>query len=403
MEFAVQAGKFIAVSDFVNPDNYPGCETINLNGRMVTPPFVEPHIHLDYVYSLEGRKAAAQRGTLFQGIAEWSNMKSGVSGEKIKANARRAIHRMIEGGVQYVRTHVDITEPNLTGLRAMQELQQEVAPYLYMQLVAFPQEGMLSYPNGEKLLEQALKMGAEVVGGIPHYEHSARQGHEAIQKAFELAAKYDRLIDLHCDENDDPGSRFIEDMAAAAIAYGNGSRVSASHTCAMGSYPASYALKLMGTLCKADMQFVVCPAENLHLQGRGDGYPRRRGITRVKELLDNGLNVCFGQDSIQDPWYPLGSGNLLHIMDIGLHACQLTDDTSIWRCMDLITVHGAKALHLDDYGIKVGNAASFVVVDAANAYEAACEQPRVLQSVRKGVTLFARKPDAFEVAAPYEK
>ena len=403
IELAIDGSRFSVVSEKIDAASYPNSEVIDLQGRMVIPPFADLHIHLDYVYSHNPLLNVESEGTLFSGIEGWSAMKQGITAENLKENARRAIRRQIGFGIQYVRTHVDVTDPELKGLRVMQELKKEVAPYMDLQIVAFPQEGMYAYSDGDRCVEEALKLGAEVVGAIPHFEHNAELGRKSVTKAFELAAKYDRLIDIHCDEIDDPMSRFIADMAAEAIAYGNGHRVSASHTCAMGSYDATYARRLINTLQKADMNFVVCPAENLHLQGRGDAFPRRRGITRVRELMDAGLNVCLGQDSIMDPWYPLGSGNLINILDIGLHACHLTDDEHIWNALDLITVNGAHAFGIPDesYGLAAGKPASFVVLDAANAYEAICMRSRVLRSVRNGVELFERRLDEFEDCVAY--
>ena len=403
LELAVDGEKFVAVAEHIDAEAYPGSEVVDLQGRLVIPPYADLHIHLDYVYSHNPMHSNQSEGTLFSGIEDWAEMKRGISAEDLKENARKAIRRQIGFGVQYVRTHVDVTDPELKGLRAMQELQREVAPYMDLQIVAFPQEGMYAYSGGDQCVEAALKLGADAVGAIPHWEYNAALGRKSIEKAFDLAAKYNRLVDIHCDEIDDPMSRFVADMAAEAIAYGNGSRVSASHTCAMGSYDASYARRLISTLQKAGMNFVVCPAENLHLQGRGDVYPRRRGLTRVRELMDAGLNVCLGQDSIMDPWYPLGSGNLMNILDIGVHACQLTDDAHIWNALDLITVNGAKAFGLaeEDYGLAAGRPASFLVLDAENAYEAVCLRARVLRSVRKGNELFERRINEFETCVPY--
>lgn len=403
LELAVSGQKFAVVAEHIDAEAYPDSEIIDLQGKLIVPPFADLHIHLDYVYSHNPMHSEESEGTLFSGIEDWSAMKQGITAETLKDNARKAIRKQIGFGVQYVRTHVDVTDPELKGLRAMQEIQREVAPYMDLQIVAFPQEGMYAYPNGDKCVEEALKMGAEVVGAIPHFEHNAELGRKSVAKAFELAEKYGRLVDIHCDEIDDPMSRFVADMAAEAVAYGNGRRVSASHTCAMGSYDGTYARRLINTLQKANMNFVVCPAENLHLQGRGDAFPRRRGITRVRELMDAGLNVCLGQDSIMDPWYPLGSGNLMNILDIGLHACHLTDDEHIWNALDLITVNGARAFGVADeeYGLAAGKPASFLVLDATNAYEAICLRSRVLRSVRKGSELFERHVDEFEDCVSY--
>ena len=402
-EFVVEDDHFAEVGEKIDKKKYPQSTVIDLHGKLVTPPFAEPHIHLDYVYSRDPKKNLDSNGTLFSGIENWSKMKGLISTETLKANARRAIRQQISYGVQHVRTHVDVTDPELKGFRAMQEIQKEVEPYIDLQLVAFPQEGMYAFKGGDACVEEALKLGAEAVGAIPHCEHSRELGRKSVKRAFELAEKYNRLIDIHCDEIDDPMSRFVEDMASEAIDRNCGPRVSASHTCAMGSYAPSYFFHLLDTLKKAQINFVVCPAENLHLQGRGDTSSRRRGITRVNELMQSGLNVCFGQDSILDPWYPLGSGNLMNILDIGLHACQLTEEEKIWNALDLITVNGAKALGIpeNEYGIAAGKPASFLVLNAGDAYEAICLRACVLRSVRKGKELFVRNEESFQSCDSY--
>lgn len=402
MELAVDNQRFADVAHRIDENLYPGCACIDLQGKMIVAPYVEPHIHLDYVYSYRPLAKPDSEGTLFSGISDWAQMKEDLPAETLKENMRRAIRRQIGYGVQYVRTHVDVTDPQLKGFRAMQEIREEYAPYLDIQIVAFPQEGMYSFPEGDRCVEEALKMGADAVGAIPHFEHCAQLGRKSVARAFELAEKYGKRIDIHCDEIDDSNSRFVEDMAAEAIARGYGSRTSASHTCAMGSYDAGYFRRLVDTLRKSEMRFVVCPAENLHLQGRGDSVSRRRGVTRARELMDAGLYVCFGQDSIMDPWYPLGSGNLMNILDIGLHACQLTDAEHIWRGLDMITCNGAQALGIpdDQYGIAAGKPANFLVLDAGDAYEAICLRSRVLRSVRRGEELFVRANDEFEFCNP---
>lgn len=402
-EFVVEEDHFAEVGEEIDEKKYPQSEVIDLHNKLVIAPFVEPHIHLDYVYSRDPKRNLDSRGTLFSGIENWSKMKGRISTETLKANARRAIRQQISYGIQYVRTHVDVTDPELKGLRAMKEIQKEVEPYIDLQLVAFPQEGMYAFKEGEACVEEALKLGAEAVGAIPHCEHSNQLGRKSVKRVFELAEKYNCLIDIHCDEIDDPMSRFIEEMASEAIDRNCGGRVSASHTCAMGSYSPSYFFHLLDTLKKAQINFVVCPAENLHLQGRGDTSSKRRGVTRVDELMQGGLNVCFGQDSILDPWYPLGSGNLMNILDIGLHACQLTEEEKIWKALDLITVNGAKALCIpeSEYGIAAGKPASFLVLDAGDAYEAICLRACVLRSVRKGKELFVRSEEPFQSCNPY--
>src|SRR5699024_3700547 len=227
----------------------------------------------------------------------------------VKERTKTVLEWQIAQGVQHVRTHVDVTDPDLTALKAMLEVKEEMRDFINLQVVAFPQEGIQSYPNGVELLEEAVKLGADVVGGIPHYEYTREYGVESVKTTFDLAEKYDRLVDIHCDEIDDEQSRFVEVVAAEALARGFGERATASHTTAMGSYNDAYTSKLFNVLKKSEINFVSNPLINIHLQGRFDTYPKRRALTRVKELVGAGMNVCFGYDDIFDPWYPLGTGN----------------------------------------------------------------------------------------------
>ncbi len=368
----------------------------DLEKQLMVPPYVESHIHLDYAYTANHPGAVNNTGTLFEGIARWSEMKRKDTVEAVKERAKRALRNQILSGIQYVRTHVDITEPNLTGLKALLELREEFRDFVKIQIVAFPQEGLYCYPGAEELLEEALKMGADVVGAIPHFEYTEDLGKASVKKAIDLAVKYNRLIDVHCDETDDEHSRYLEQLAYLALAYGIGARTTASHASAMASYNNAYTFKLFKLLCQSGLNFAVCPSENLYLQGRQDSYPKRRGITRVKELTEAGLNVSFAQDSISDPWYPLGNGNLMNILDIGLHACQLMSLEEIENALDYITVHGAKTLNLDGYGIREGGPADFIILDARTPFEAVQNRALVLCSVRHGELLFQRGKTAYQ-------
>ena len=335
----------------IGPDlsqKYKDIETYDLEGNLVVPPYVDPHIHLDYVYTARMAGANNGTGTLFEGIQRWSETKSNMTKDEIKDRARIALKKEILYGTQYIRTHVDVTDPKLTCLKAIMELKEEVKDIVDIQIIAFPQEGMYSYKDGDKLVEEALKMGADVVGAIPHFEFTREMGEKSVKKAVELAIKYNKLIDIHCDETDDEQSRFIELLAAEAYINGIGELTTASHTCAMGSYNNAYTFKLFKLLALSKLNFISCPTENIHLQGRYDTYPKRRGLTRVKELNDAGINVCFAQDSISDPWYPLGNGNLMNILDAGIHICHMMSFEEIKNALDLITINSAKTLHIED-------------------------------------------------------
>ncbi|MBM4763045.1 cytosine deaminase [Bacillus sp. B15-48] len=377
-------------------------KVIDVNGKMVLPPFVEPHIHLDYALTA-GTPRWNQSGTLFEGIQIWSERKKVVkeTKEEIKNRAIKALQMQIKHGIQHVRTHVDITDPSLIGLEALLEVKQEIKPYVNLQIVAFPQEGIYSYPKGEELLEEALKMGADVVGGIPHYEFTREDGVRSVQKSLELAYRYGKMVDIHCDEIDDEQSRFVEVVAAEAYKLGMGELVTASHTTAMGSYNDAYTYKLFKLLKQSKIHFVSLPKANLHLQGRFDTYPKRRGLTRVKELLEAEINVCFGLDSIMDPWYPLGDGNLMTVVDTGLHACHMTGYNDIVTALNLITTNGAKTLNIQDtYGVKEGNPANLIIIDSSSEYDAIRCQAPVLYSIRNGEVLVETIPAETELNIP---
>lgn len=290
-----------------------------------------------------------------------------------------------------------MTDPNLTGFRALLELRDELKDIVTIQIVAFPQEGMYSYKGGDKLVEKALDMGADCVGAIPHFEFARELGEKSVHKTVELAVKYDKMIDVHCDETDDPQSRFLELLATLAYFEGIGEKTTASHTCAFGSYDNAYAFKLMKILLLSKINFIACPTENIYLQGRFDTYPKRRGLTRVKEILDAGLNICFAQDSIQDPWYPAGNGNLMNVLDNGIHAAQIMSFEEMDNALDLISVNGAKTLMVtDEYGIDVGKPANFITLNAKTPFEAVVNRVNVADSVRNGKFLFRRAPEIIE-------
>lgn len=369
-------------------------EEKDLGGRLVCEPYVESHIHLDYVYTADIPVEETGSGTLFEAIEKWSDSKSVLSVQDIKERAYQGIKAQMRNGVQYIRTHVDVTDPKLTALRAMLEVKEEVKDYLYLQLIAFPQEGYYAYEGGAELVEEALKMGADVVGGIPHYEFTRQLGEQSVKKAFELAVKYDKLLDIHCDETDDSQSRFVENIAAEAYYTGLGSRATASHTCAMSSYNNAYAFKMMNKFKRSGINFVSCPTENCYLQGRYDSYPKRRGITRIDQLVESGLNVSFAQDSISDPWYPLGNGNLIHQVDFGLHLGHMMSLKQIRNGLDFITINGARTLSITEgYELKKGNNASFIVLDAPDELTAIRERAHVLLSVRNGRNIIEKIPE----------
>ncbi|MCW1975256.1 UNVERIFIED_ORG: cytosine deaminase [Pantoea agglomerans] len=365
--------------------------SLDAEGGLALAPFIEPHIHLDTTQTA-GEPAWNQSGTLFEGIERWAERKALLSHEDVKRRAMQTLKWQIANGIQYVRTHVDVSDPTLTALKAMLELKAEMAPWIDIQIVAFPQEGILSYPNGEALLEEALRLGADVVGAIPHFEFTREYGVESLHKTFALANRYDRLVDVHCDEIDDEQSRFVETVAALAHRDGMGARVTASHTTAMHSYNGAYTSRLFRLLKLSGINFVANPLVNIHLQGRFDSYPKRRGITRVKELLEADINVCFGHDDVFDPWYPLGTANMLQVLHMGLHVCQLMGYEQINAGLDLITHNSAKTMNLAEYGIQRGHDASLIILPAENGFDAVRRQVPVRYSLRRGKVIAETQP-----------
>jgi cytosine deaminase len=347
----------------------PAEREVDAHGRLLSPPFVESHVHLDTTLTA-GEPRWNESGTLFEGIQIWSERKRDVTHDDVVRRATRLLERQAAQGVLHVRTHADVTDPELTGLKALLEVKEKVRGWIEVQIVAFPQEGMLSYPKGVELVEEALRLGADAVGGIPHYEHTRELGVQSVRESYRLAEKHDKPIDIHCDETDDPHSRFLEVMASEAIRTGMGPRVTASHTTAFGSYDNAYAFKLMGFLVKSGINFVANPLINITLQGRYDAYPKRRGVTRVKELWQNGLNVSLGYDDIMDPWYPLGTGQMLQPAHMAVHACHMTSREEVAACYGMVTEGGAKTLGIKGYGLAEGSPADFVLVDAPDRWDA---------------------------------
>ncbi|HBL97151.1 cytosine deaminase [Psychrobacter pacificensis] len=368
--------------------------------NLLSAPFVEPHIHLDAVFTV-GEPNWNLSGTLFEGIERWAERKPMLTSEDVQRRVLKAVQLLVENGVQHIRTHVDITDPELVALKAIVALKEKLSAYIDLQIVAFPQEGILSFPNGKQLMEKALEQGADVIGGIPHFEYTREYGVESMRWIIDLAEKHGKLVDVHCDEIDDGASRFLEVLATAALEKGIGERVTASHTTAMHSYNNAYCSKLFRLLKKSKINFIALPTENMHLQGRFDGYPKIRGITRVKEIKDAGMNICFGQDSIQDPWYTLGNGKLLRVLDSGIHSCHMMGYEDLETALDLITDNGAKTLNIsENYGIEVGKPANFIILEGSNDVEVIQKQGDVLYSVREGEILISRQPATLNQTIP---
>jgi cytosine deaminase len=328
-------------------------------------------------------------GTHLEGIEGWTEYKEAfLNHDEIKNRARRAVEWELGQGTLMIRTHVDVSDRRLTALGAILELREEVRGWMDLQIVAFPQEGILTSPHRLELVEEALRLGVDLVGGIPHCEWTREDGVKSIEVLFDLAQKYDRAIDMHCDETDDDHSRFLETLAAETIRRDYQGRVSASHTTAMHSYNDAYAFKLLGLLEQAKVNIIANPLDNIVLQGRFDTYPKRRGITRVKELLEGGVNVSLGHDSIMDPWYPLGYGDMLQAAHMAIHVCHMSGYEEMHRMFDTVTVNSARTFgNIEFYGIREGNPAHMVILDAGNVHEALRLMPPRLWVIRNGMVV----------------
>jgi cytosine/creatinine deaminase len=363
-------------------------EALDLGGRLVTPPLVEPHIHLDAVLTV-GQPRPNVSGSLFEGIAVWAERMRDLTVDDVRSRARETLRWQLACGVQHVRSHVDVCDPELRALRALVTLREDARGLVDLQLVAFPQQGILSFDGGRELMRRAVDLGADVVGGIPHYELTREDGVESVRFAFALADEHGLRVDIHCDETDDEHSRFVEVMAAETIRRGMAGRVTASHTTAMHSYNNAYAYRLIRNIARAGMHMVTNPLDNAVLQGRFDTGPIRRGHTRVKQLQEAGVNVCIGHDSVMDPWYPLGYGDPLQAAFVLAHLGHMSGDAELRRLVEMITVNPAAALGVPDYGLRVGGPADLVVFDAPSEADALrLVAPRFL--VLKGGQVVAR-------------
>ncbi len=390
VDIAVKEGRFVKIGDLSNSH---ADRELDVDGRLVVPPFIDAHVHLDAVLTV-GQPRFNTSGTLLEGIQVWSERKLSLTHEDVKRRALEEIRWEVAQGTLHIRSHVDVCDPQLTALRALLEVREEVRDICDLQLVAFPQDGIMSFPDGRNLMRRAMELGCDVVGGIPHYEWTRDMGVEDVHYVFDLAREFDRDIDCHCDETDDPQSRFTEVMAADTLQQGWQGRVTASHCTAMHSYDNAYAFKLIGLLARARVSVIANPFDNVVLQGRFDTYPRRRGITRVKELLAAGVNVALGHDSIMDPWFPLGRGDMLAAAQLALFLTQMSGYEEIMDVLDLITTNAAQALRIaDSYGIAQGKSADFLVVDAPSAFEALRLLPARLHVFKAGREVATTTPE----------
>jgi cytosine/creatinine deaminase len=356
---------------------------IDASGRLVTPPFVDAHFHMDSTLSL-GQPRMNESGTLLEGIRLWSELKPHLTVDVLKQRAHEFCRWAIARGSLAVRSHVDVCDDRLLAVDALLEVKKEIAPWLDLQLVAFPQDGLMRHKTAKANLLRALDKGVDVVGGIPHFERSTLDGAASVRALCEIAAERGLPVDLHCDETDDPYSRHVETLALETERLGLQGRVTGSHLTSMHSMDNYYVSKLIPLMHEAELHVVANPLINITIQGRHDTYPKRRGMTRVKELMAAGINVAMGHDCVMDPWYSLGSHDMLEVAHMGLHVGQMTGMAEMRRCFDAVTVNAAKVMGLQGYGLAKGCRADFVVLQAADPVEALRLKPARLQVVRAG-------------------
>ncbi len=387
VDLGVNDGKIAAIEPNL-PDE--AVQKIDAAGDLVTPPFVDAHLHLDSTLSL-GQPRLNESGTLLEGIALWGELKPHLTVEVIHARAKRLCTWSIAQGIGAIRSHVDICDDRLLAVEALTALRAEMAPYLTIQLVAFPQDGFLRYPKSRENMLRALDMGVDLVGGIPHFERTMTDGAESVRQLLAIAAERGLAVDMHCDETDDPHSRHIETLAAETVRHGMQGRVAGSHLTSLHSMDNYYASKLIPLIAEAGISAIPNPLINITLQGRHDTYPKRRGMTRVPELMEAGVNVAFGHDCVMDPWYPLGSHDMLEVAAMGLHVAQMTGVAAMRACFDAVTINAARAMGFVDYGLSVGCRADLVVLDAADPIEAIRTRATRCFVVRGG-TVIAETP-----------
>ena len=374
-------------------------EEIDASGYLVSPPFVDAHFHMDATLSL-GQPRLNQSGTLLEGIALWGELKPHLTVEAIKERALKYCDLAVARGLLAIRSHVDICDPRLLAVDALLEVKKEVAPYLDLQLVAFPQDGYLRDPAAAKLLESALDRGVDVIGGIPHFERTMEDGKKSVEILCRIAAERGLRVDMHCDESDDPLSRHIETLTAETVRHGLQGRVTGSHLTSMHSMDNYYVSKLLPLMAEAEMNVVANPLINITLQGRHETYPKKRGMTRVPELLDAGVKVAFGHDCVMDPWYSLGSADMLEVSSMGLHVAQMTGVEQMKSCFRAVTEIPAAILGLENYGLEKGCNADLVILQAADPVEALRLKANRLFVIRKGKIISRSAPLQAELNLP---
>lgn len=388
MDIACLDGRIVEVRPNIASE---AVTTIDAKGYLVTPPFVDSHFHMDATLSA-GMPRRNETGTLLEGIRIWGELKPDLTAQGLKDRAMKLLRWSVAKGNLAVRTHVDTTDPTLMAVDILLQVREEMKDYVDIQLVAFPQDGVLRAENGVDLLQRALDMGVDVVGGIPHFERTMDQGRESVRVLCEIAAERGLMVDMHCDESDDPLSRHVESLAYETRRLGLQGRVTGSHLTSMHSMDNYYVSKLLPLMAEAGMHCVCNPLVNMNLQGRHDTYPKRRGLMRVPELMNMGINVAFGHDDVMDPWYPLGSHDMLEVAHMGAHALHMTGVDGLRQMFRAVTENGAKVLGLEGYGLAPGCTADLVILQASDEIEALRLRPARLWVIRRGKVV-SRTPE----------
>jgi cytosine deaminase len=392
IDIGIAGDRIVAVEPNLNAS---ASTEIDAVGRLISPPFVDAHFHLDAALSL-GLPRRNQSGTLLEGISLWGELKPQLTTEAVTKRALAYCDMAVAQGLLAIRSHVDVCDDRLLAVEALLEVKRKVASYLDLQLVAFPQDGLYRSASAEKNLLRALDLGVEVVGGIPHFERTMAAGAASVRRLCEIAAERGLRVDLHCDESDDPHSRHIETLAVETHRLGLQGRVAGSHLTSMHSMENYYVSKLLPLIVEAEVAAIANPLINITLQGRHDTYPKRRGLTRVPELMEAGVTVAFGHDCMMDPWYSFGSADMLEVAHVGLHVAHMTSREAIQSCYDAVTIYPAKILGLEHYGIKPGCYADLVLLQAADPFEAIRLKATRLLVMRRG-RIIAQTPEKWTV------
>ncbi|RWX37432.1 cytosine deaminase [Rhizobium leguminosarum] len=388
IDIGIQGGKIIAVEPNLQAQAQ---EEVDATGRLACPPFVDPHFHMDATLSL-GLPRMNVSGTLLEGIALWGELRPIVTKEELVDRALRYCDLAVTQGLLFIRSHVDTSDPRLVTVEAMIEVREKVAPYIDLQLVAFPQDGYYRSPGAIDALNRALDMGVDIVGGIPHFERTMGEGTASVEALCRIAADRGLPVDIHCDETDDPLSRHIETLAAETIRFGLQGRVAGSHLTSMHSMDNYYVSKLIPLMAEAEINVIPNPLINIMLQGRHDAYPKRRGMTRVWELMDAGLNVSFGHDCVMDPWYSMGSGDMLEVGHMAIHVAQMAGIDDKKKIFEALTVNSAKTMGIAGYGLEKGCSADLVILQASDTLEALRLKPNRLAVIRRGKVIARSAP-----------